>query len=83
MIVKELTVRRASAKSVLAIVNNIVGYTVKEILIGMCVIAVLTLLTFIYAKIEETIGVIWIYIAAFLIFASYIIGKTVIILFGL
>jgi hypothetical protein len=55
----------------------------KEILIGMCVIAVLILLTFIYVKIEETIGVIWIYIAVFLIFASYIIGETVIILFGL
>ena len=54
MIVRELTVRRANVRNVLAIVNNIEGYAVKEILIGMCVIAVLTLLTFIYAKIEET-----------------------------
>ena len=83
MTVRELTVRRANVRNVLAIVNNIGGYTMKEILIGMCVIAVLILLTFIYVKIEETIGVIWIYIAVFLIFASYIIGETVIILFGL
>ena len=54
MTVRELTVRRADVRNVLAIVNNIGGYTVKEILIGMCVIAVLTLLTFIYTKIEET-----------------------------
>ena len=83
MTVRELTVRRVDVRNVLAIVNNIGGYTMKEILIGMCVIAVLILLTFIYVKIEETIGVIWIYIAVFLIFASYIIGETVIILFGL
>ena len=55
----------------------------KAFLIGALIITILILFVFIYAKVEEIIGAVWIYIIAFLIFASFLVGNIAINLFGL
>lgn len=54
-----------------------------ELLICMSIVGVIILITFVYTRIEGIIGTEWICILAVLLFFSFIIGKSAIILFDL